>query len=1304
MNSYPFTLSLKPNIQIISNDDNYTLKPADKNGLPANNILTFATFPGIDNALECLQQGDKSDTLLKTITEKDGVEASEAFSATLQQISDRGWLQYAVLPLAIAVPMVESAGVHLNPPHWTQANVSLSRFAYQRSHEGGMVLESPLSKFRVKLLDWQASAILAQLTQPQSLRQVTPPPQVGPETAYQFLNLLWATGFLDLEAEAPALKLWEFHNLLFHSRCRQGRHNYPTRDIAGSLDVWDEFPVVKPPMSGQIVPLPQLSIDAIRQRDKTLTTAIEKRESIREYDENHPITIEQLGELLYRSARVKEIYTLDAEQTEILKAEYGEDFDWGELSRRPYPGGGTMYELEIYPVVRRCAGVNPGLYHYDPLNHQLAQIDAADADIEALLKDAHQSSGEQGIPQVLLIITARFGRLFRKYRSLAYALVLKHVGVLYQNFYLVATNMNLAPCSLGAGDSDRFAQASGLNYIEESSVGEFMLGSLPHPHETVIAAETELHSSQPTSETIETVDVGFHTSTQPTDETNPSATVIPMQVGIQNTQPISTDSEAAGVGFDASTQATDETVIAAEAELQDTQPTLAEPISSQLSAQTTEPPAMNTTALVTPSEAKPVALHPHDLDDRIPGLINLRNQTLGDSRITIVILDGNADHSLSCFQGANISKVFPYWHETAEPISVEDYAIYQEIDNSDLKSEEKQEKWKAVLPELILKRIQGDSHACHITSTIVGQENTPSPGLAPNCRVINIPINTTGNDEEFISVLNLSRAFELALDLGANIIHCAACRPTQTGEGEELLTKALKKCLDNNVLVVAPAGNNKGECWCIPAVLPGTLAVGAMKEDGVTPYKFSNWGGNNQIEGIMAPGGEILGAQPATEEPKRLKGTSMAAPVMTGLCGLLMSLQLQKGKPVDAEAVRAALLNTAIPCDPEIVEEPERCLRGFVNLPGAMNLLFGQPSVTISFTGGGVTRVEGSAAVTSPETAIVSHSPETAIVSHSPNIAIVSHSPKTAIVSQTHSDNVTASSTGELSTPAAVTASTAYSGHVYALGTIGYDFGSEARRDTFKQLMPAVDLNGVMVPANPYNTRQMVDYLDQNPDEGRPLIWTLNVDLNPVYVLEPKGPFAPEIYEMLLIMLDGQIEAETSDEFIERVSIPARRTNRTVELMSGQVVPVIALHHVRGMYGWKVNTLVNAALRAVGVEDEASIENIRYSLTSFLNRVYYDLRNLGQTSRDRALNFAATNTFQAASTFAEAIADGRQLDSIEVEKSPYCRINSDCWDVKLKFFDPENGRRARKVFRFTIDVAENLPVTLGKIKSWSVPK
>jgi hypothetical protein len=45
--------------------------------------------------------------------------------------------------------------------------------------------------------------------------------------------------------------------------------------------------------------------------------------------------------------------------------------------------------------------------------------------------------------------------------------------------------------------------------------------------------------------------------------------------------------------------------------------------------------------------------------------------------------------------------------------------------------------------------------------------------------------------------------------------------------------------------------------------------------------------------------------------------------------------------------------------------------------------------------------------------------------------------------------------------------------------------------------------------------------------------------------------------------------------------------------------------------------------------------------------------------------------------------------------------SSDCWDVKLKFFDPENSRRAKKIYRFTIDVSDTVPVTLGEVRSWS---
>ncbi|MEV4578534.1 nitroreductase family protein [Nonomuraea jabiensis] len=68
-----------------------------------------------------------------------------------------------------------------------------------------------------------------------------------------------------------------------------------------------------------------------------------------------------------------------------------------------------------------------------------------------------------------------------KYEGMGYALTLKHVGVLYQTLYCVATAMGLAACGLGSGDSAAFAEATGRDPLEECAVGEFMIGTAEAP-------------------------------------------------------------------------------------------------------------------------------------------------------------------------------------------------------------------------------------------------------------------------------------------------------------------------------------------------------------------------------------------------------------------------------------------------------------------------------------------------------------------------------------------------------------------------------------------------------------------------------------------------------------------------------------------------------------------------------------------------------------------------------------------------------------------------------------------------------
>ena len=119
------------------------------------------------------------------------------------------------------------------------------------------------------------------------------------------------------------------------------------------------------------------------------------------------------------------------------------------------------------------------MYHYEPLDHELRRLSRGDDHLEALLRQAQRAAVLQTRPQLLITITSRFQRVSWKYRGLAYALTLKNVGVLLQTMYLVATAMDLAPCALGTGDASLFATVLGEEYVRESSVGEFILGSLP---------------------------------------------------------------------------------------------------------------------------------------------------------------------------------------------------------------------------------------------------------------------------------------------------------------------------------------------------------------------------------------------------------------------------------------------------------------------------------------------------------------------------------------------------------------------------------------------------------------------------------------------------------------------------------------------------------------------------------------------------------------------------------------------------------------------------------------------------------
>jgi cyanobactin maturation PatA/PatG family protease len=193
--------------------------------------------------------------------------------------------------------------------------------------------------------------------------------------------------------------------------------------------------------------------------------------------------------------------------------------------------------------------------------------------------------------------------------------------------------------------------------------------------------------------------------------------------------------------------------------------------------------------------------------------------------------------------------------------------------------------------------------------------------------------------------------------------------------------------------------------------------------------------------------------------------------------------------------------------------------------------------------------------------------------------------------------------------------------------------------------------------------------------------------------VQPQGAFARKGFETLVEFFGQQLT-----EGVERVSMPGVVAGK-VRLFNGQVVPVL-VPELRGMYSWTTQALIHTLVGTAKKDNSEKMAGIR----NFLDRVYFELRNLGLLPQDRALNFAATNAFSVARVFESALRDEMQLDSIGVERSLVGRPESDCWDVKLLFFDPKRQlERAWQVYRITVDVSDQVPATVGGMQKWAVP-
>jgi cyanobactin maturation PatA/PatG family protease len=638
----------------------------------------------------------------------------------------------------------------------------------------------------------------------------------------------------------------------------------------------------------------------------------------------------------------------------------------------------------------------------------------------------------------------------------------------------------------------------------------------------------------------------------------------------------------------------------------------------------------------------------------IAGLQDLWAETFGDPQICVAVLDGLVDQSHPSLVDAKLTQLEP-------------------------------------LTSNISNQGSAAQHGTHVTSIIFGQHHESVSGIAPQCRGLLIPIFTDGRGDAIApcSQLDLARAILLAANHGAHIINISGGQLTPSGAADPLLTSAVRHCTEQNILIVAAAGNEGCNCLHIPGALPSVLAVGAMNAAGM-PLDFSNWGEQYRTQGILALGENIAGAVPGGGITSS-SGTSYATSVVSGVVALLLSLQVKRGQVPKPQVVRHAILRSAIACDGQPAPDCRRLLAGRLNVRGAMSLILqqGEPMnenlelATIQ----SAPIEEANPPPTQPQIPAIqaaTYNPPAAKVTPQSVQSLPALSQLPTQVNPSAIQPAACSCGGGNGTPAQL---------VYALGQLGYDFGTEARRDSIQQHMGE--------GANPQDPRQLLAYLNENPWDAAAITWTLNLDATPIYAIQPSGAYADRAYERLIQFLREQLT-----EGVERISVPGVIMGQ-VMLMSGQVVPMI-LPTLRCMYSWTTVALIEAICENPPAESASEQDREAYgqrsqSVINFLERVYYELRNLGITPQERAINYAATNAFNVERIFESAIQEEMDLDTIEVERSPLCRPDSDCWDVKLTFFNPRKvSEQARKVYRFTVDVSDGCPVSVGRVRSWFV--
>ena len=184
----------------------------------------------------------------------------------------------------------------------------------------------------------------------------------------------------------------------------------------------------------------------------------------------------------------------------------------------------------------------------------------------------------------------------------------------------------------------------------------------------------------------------------------------------------------------------------------------------------------------------------------------------------------------------------------------------------------------------------GNGHGTHVAGIVAATTNN-RVGIASMIGTDAL-INITGvkvlSDMGFGSQAKIIQGMLLAADAGADVISMSLGGPSNDKK-QRAYAEAVQYCQKKGAIVIVAAGNAAvNASTYAPANTPGVIAVSAVNS-ALKQTSFTN-GVQDLDYGIAAPGEDILSTFPKNQY-RSFKGTSMAAPHVSSLVGILKSIE-----------------------------------------------------------------------------------------------------------------------------------------------------------------------------------------------------------------------------------------------------------------------------------------------------------------------------------------------------------------------------------------------------------------------------